>query len=102
MSSHTRAWPATSKRPMPLRTTKLAVSPAIMTARRGSLSPSTPPNARVATCATVHAERGARTLRNCPRRERDPDGARAAAEVENREGYGDRCEVRPDVGDRAP
>ena len=40
---------------MTSRTTKLALSPAIITARRGSRSPITPPNASIETCATVQA-----------------------------------------------
>src|SRR5260221_9708069 len=48
------------------------------------------------------AERERRDLCDGPGCEGEPDGRRAAAEVEDREGDGDRCEVRPDVRDRAP
>ena len=60
-----------------------------MTARRGTRSPTTPPKASTATCASVHAAK------------RQADRGCAAAEVEHRERDGDRREVRTDVGDRA-
>jgi hypothetical protein len=40
---------------MTVRTAKLEASEAIITARRGKRSPTTPPNASVATCASVQA-----------------------------------------------
>jgi hypothetical protein len=52
------------------RTTKLAVSPAIITARRGSRSPITPPKASVETWAIVHAAKERPTSVALPPRSR--------------------------------
>jgi hypothetical protein len=41
--------------PIVVRTVALATSEPIITSRRGTRSPTTPPSASIATCASVHA-----------------------------------------------
>jgi hypothetical protein len=73
---------------MVARTQVLATSDAIITARRGSRSP-------------IDAAEGEhRHLGDRPGREGQADVGRVAAAVQDGEGDRDRCEVRPDVGDR--
>src|SRR4029077_5826891 len=49
------AWPETRSTPIVVRTAALAMSEPIITRRRGTRSPTTPPTASVATVASVHA-----------------------------------------------
>jgi hypothetical protein len=55
MICQTSAWPETSRTPIVVRTAVLAMSEPTITVRRGTLSPTTPPKASIATCANVQA-----------------------------------------------